>query len=600
MAQKPGIPKGTRDFNPEQVAKRNYIFSTIRTQFETFGFQPIETPSFENSQTLMGKYGEEGDRLIFKILESGDYLNKAESNSIEKSISVYLAIAYIFKDLYDFNVNVLSEKGKSSSIEKDFIDLKNNEGAVNFVKYKIDEWSYFLMNSQDQIVVFKKVINERIKEIVALNVDFIKSKGLDFKEKRDNTNTVNWQIKWAERHIVKEFSKSIVNDMLRFDKLKFNYFRTNISKEISNKISEKALRYDLTVPFARYVVQHQNEIEFPFKRYQMQPVWRADRPQKGRFREFYQCDADVVGSNSLWQDVEFVQLYDCVFSALNLNGVTIKVNNRKLLSGIAEVIGASDKLIDFTVALDKLDKIGEAKVKEEMLNKGISQVGIEKLHPLFTLSGDFGSQIEPLKSILSTSAEGMKGIEELEFINAAIATLGLKTANLQLDVTLARGLNYYTGAIFEVSAPEGVNMGSIGGGGRYDDLTGIFGLKNVSGVGISFGLDRIYLVLEELGLFPETITKTTDVLFINFGNEEALFSLKAISALRQNMINAELYPDATKMKKQMNYANRRQIPFVVLVGDEELKNNTYTLKNMASGEQAKLSLDQLITKFNSS
>ena len=455
MAQKPSIPKGTRDFNPEEVAKRNYIFSTIKSQFQRFGFQPIETPSFENSDTLMGKYGEEGDRLIFKILNSGDFLSK------------------------------------------------------------VDEPLYALKDSG----------------------------------------------------------------------------------KITPRISEKALRYDLTVPFARYVVQHQNEIEFPFKRYQMQPVWRADRPQKGRFREFYQCDADVVGSDSLWQEVEFVQLYDNVFTALKLEGATIKINNRKILSGIAEVIGASDKLIDFTVALDKLDKIGEDKVKEEMLSKGISQEGIAKLQPLFTLKGDFGTQIESLKSILNTSEEGQKGIEELSFINEAITALGLKSAKLQLDVTLARGLNYYTGAIFEVSAPEGVAMGSVGGGGRYDDLTGIFGLKNVSGVGISFGLDRIYLVLEELGLFPETITKSTEVLFINFGDKESLFSLKAIKALRENNINAELYPDSAKMKKQMNYANKRNIPFVVLVGEEELKNNQFTLKNMISGEQDKVNLEVLITKL---
>ena len=455
MAQKPSIPKGTRDFNPEQVAKRNYIFNTVRGAFETFGFQPIETPSFENSDTLMGKYGEEGDRLIFKILNSGDYLSKA------------------------------------------------NEQAYN-----------------------------------------------------DKNST-----------------------------------------KLTSSISEKALRYDLTVPFARYVVQHQNEIEFPFKRYQIQPVWRADRPQKGRFREFFQCDADVVGSKSLWQEVEFIQLYDTVFTALKLKGVTIKINNRKILSGIAEVIGASDKLIDFTVALDKLDKIGEDKVKEEMLGKGIPQSGIDKLQPLFTLTGDFETQIERLKSILSISEEGLKGVEELQFINTAISELGLKTAALQLDVTLARGLNYYTGAIFEVSAPQNVKMGSIGGGGRYDDLTGIFGMKNVSGVGISFGLDRIYLVLEELALFPETVSKTIEVLFINFGDKEALFSLKAIKELRANGINAELYPDAAKMKKQMNHANKRAIPFVVLVGDEEVNSNTFTLKNMISGEQDKVSLEVLIARI---
>lgn len=455
MTQKPSIPKGTRDFNPEEVSKRNYIFNTIKSQFEIFGFQPIETPSFENSETLMGKYGEEGDRLIFKILNSGDYLSKVDD------------------DLY---------------------------------------------------------------------------------QSKDST-------------------------------------------KITSRISEKALRYDLTVPFARYVVQHQNEIDFPFKRYQIQPVWRADRPQKGRFREFYQCDADVVGSNSLWQEVEFVQLYDAVFSALGLKGVTIKINNRKILSGIAEVIGAQDKLIDFTVALDKLDKIGEEKVKTEMLEKGIPQSGIEKLQPLFRLKGSFGAQIEELKSILSASEEGKKGIEELEFINQGIATLGLKTAKLQLDVTLARGLNYYTGAIFEVSAPEGVAMGSIGGGGRYDDLTGIFGLKDMSGVGISFGLDRIFLVIEDLNLFPETISNTVKVLFINFGDAEAMASMKAITQLREHGISAELFPDNKKTIKQFNYANKRHIPYVVLLGESEMNSNSFTLKNMKTGDQESLSFEELLKRL---
>lgn len=456
MSKKPSIPKGTRDFNAKEVAKRSYIMETIKEQFQLYGFQPIETPSFENSETLMGKYGDEGDRLIFKILNSGEYLKKISDE--------------------DYN-----SKSESS---------------------------------------------------------------------------------------------------------------------ITPKISEKALRYDLTVPFARYVVQHQNEIEFPFKRYQIQPVWRADRPQKGRFREFYQCDADVVGSTSLFQEVEFVQLYDAVFLALKLEGVTIKINNRKILSGIAEVIGAQDKLIDFTVALDKLDKIGEEKVKDEMRSKGIPEDGIAKLQPLFSLSGDFGDQVESLKSILSTSEIGKTGIEELEFINSAISKLKLKTAKLQLDVTLARGLNYYTGAIFEVSAPEGVKMGSIGGGGRYDDLTGIFGLKGMSGVGISFGLDRIYLVLEELNLFPDTITEATKVLFISFGEEEAMASIQAVSKLRESNIKAEIYPDAVtsgkQMKKQMTYANRRNIPFVVLVGEEELKSDTFSLKKMATGEQQKLEFRDLL------
>ncbi|WP_405201916.1 histidine--tRNA ligase [Dokdonia sp. LLG6352-1] len=456
MSTKPSIPKGTRDFSPEEVAKRSYIMNTIRTQFQRFGFQPIETPSFENSSTLMGKYGEEGDRLIFKILNSGDYLRKVKDDAFAKADSTAL----------------------------------------------------------------------------------------------------------------------------------------------TPQISEKALRYDLTVPFARYVVQHQNDIVFPFKRFQMQPVWRADRPQKGRFREFYQCDADVVGSDSLWQEVEFVQLYDAVFSALKLEGVTIKMNNRKVLSGIAEVIGASDKLIDFTVALDKLDKIGEEGVTKEMLAKGITQEAIDKVAPLFTLSGSFGDQLATLKTLLADSETGMEGINELLFINDAIENLGLHTATLQLDVTLARGLNYYTGAIFEVSAPEGVKMGSIGGGGRYADLTGIFGLKDMSGVGISFGLDRIYLVIEELGLFPEEATEGVKVFFVNFGDQEAGYAMQAISKLRKAGISAELYPDAVtsnkQMKKQMTYANRRNIPFLVLAGKEEMDAKQYTLKNMAEGSQETVNIDELV------
>ncbi len=547
MAQKPSIPKGTRDFNPEQVAKRNYIFNTIRGAFETFGFQPIETPSFENSETLMGKYGDEGDRLIFKILNSGDYLSGVD----------YL--------------NDLRNK-----VKKDIFGLKDS--IKEYVKVnKLSNEAYYEEGFLESVYFYLK--NKHGKNHEFLKDSIVTKALLEF------LYQIEYKFGQTEKHI-EDFADKL------YTKLR--------SAKYATQISEKALRYDLTVPFARYVVQHQNEIEFPFKRYQIQPVWRADRPQKGRFREFYQCDADVVGSDSLWQEVEFIQLYDNVFSALKLEGVTIKINNRKILSGIAEVIGASDKLIDFTVALDKLDKIGEEKVKEEMLSKGISEEGISKLQPLFTLSGSFESQIESLKDILNTSEEGKKGIDELDFINNAISELGLKTAALQLDVTLARGLNYYTGAIFEVAAPKSVKMGSIGGGGRYDDLTGIFGMKNVSGVGISFGLDRIYLVLEELELFPETVNKNVEVLFINFGDREALFSLKAIKQLRQQGINAELYPDSAKMKKQMNHANKRNIPFVVLVGEEEINSNTYALKNMVSGEQEKVSLETLVATIKKS
>lgn len=455
MATKPGIPKGTRDFSPSEVAKRQYIISAIKHHFETFGFQPIETPSFENSDTLMGKYGEEGDRLIFKILNSGDYLAKAN-----------------------------------------------------------------------------------------------------------------------EEHLTNK------------DSLK-----------LTSHISEKALRYDLTVPFARYVVQHQNDIEFPFKRYQIQPVWRADRPQKGRFREFYQCDADVVGSTSLWQEVELVQLYDNVFTTLGLNGAVIKINNRKVLSGIAEVIGAKDKLIDFTVALDKLDKIGEDGVKKEMLEKGITGDAIAKVQPLFSFTGSINEKLAKLADLLASSEEGMKGVEELRFICDNVMAIGLGKSELDLDVTLARGLNYYTGAIFEVTAPKEVAMGSIGGGGRYDDLTGIFGLKNMSGVGISFGLDRIYLVLEEMNLFPDTVTEATKVLFINFGDKESLYAMKALAKLRAAGVKAELYPDAAKLGKQFGHADKRAIPFAVLSGDEEINSGTYKIKNLASGEQESVSLDELIKRL---
>lgn len=457
MAKKPSVPKGTRDFTPQEVAKRNYIMETIKSSFKLYGFQPIETPSFENAETLMGKYGEEGDRLIFKILNSGDFLKKVDASA-------------------------LSEKN---------------------------------------------------------------------------------------------------------------------SLQITSQISEKALRYDLTVPFARYVVQHQNELVFPFKRYQMQPVWRADRPQKGRFREFWQCDADVVGSNSLWQEVELVQLYDEVFSKLQLQACTIKINNRKILSGIAEVIGAKDKLINFTVALDKLDKIGEEGVKTEMLEKGISQSALEKLQPLFSFQGNTADRLKSLTDLLANSQTGLQGIEEVKFVIDTVQDLGLTSAHLELDVTLARGLDYYTGAIFEVSASEHVQMGSIGGGGRYDDLTGIFGLKNMSGVGISFGLDRIYLVLEELQLFPQTVDQNTQVLFINFGTTEAFYALQAISFLRKHNIAAELYPDVAKMSKQMGFADKKNIPFVVLAGENEVISKTYTLKNMQSGNQEKLTLEALIKTVKS-
>ncbi|MGI9532554.1 histidine--tRNA ligase [Lutimonas sp.] len=456
MTMKPTIPKGTRDFSSIDLAKRNFIFDTIKNNFQLFGFEPIETPSFENSSTLMGKYGEEGDRLIFKILNSGDFLRKVND------------------DLY---------------------------------------------------------------------------------QERD-------------------------------------------SKKMTSKISEKALRYDLTVPFARYVVQHQNDIVFPFKRYQIQPVWRADRPQKGRFREFFQCDADVVGSDSLWQEVEFVQLYDAVFSDLGLRDTVIKLNNRKILAGIADIIGAKERLIDFTVALDKLDKIGIDGVLKEMRNKDISTSALDKLMPLFDLKGSNKEKLASLKNMLGESEEGTKGVDELAFVMEQIENLGLRTSRLKLDLTLARGLNYYTGAIFEIEA-NGVEMGSIGGGGRYDDLTSIFGLKNMSGVGISFGLDRIFLVMEELDLFKNAPNPRPQALFINFGENEASHVMKSVKILRDKGLRVEMFPSASKLKKQMNYANSKQIPFVVLVGDQEIANEIFKLKNMTTGEQFTCNQEELIRLIGS-
>ena len=450
MAQKPGIPKGTRDFNSEQIAKRNYIIQHIKRNFENYGFQPIETPSFENYQTLMGKYGEEGDRLIFKILNSGDYLKKVDSELCQ----------------------------------------------------------------------------------------------------------------------------------------------TKDSKKITPKISEKALRYDLTVPFARYVVQHQNELSFPFKRYQIQPVWRADRPQKGRFREFYQCDADIVGSQSLWQDVSFTLLYDQIFTDLEIP-VNIKINNRKILSGLAGLLLEKDKFTEFIVALDKLDKIGKEGVTTEMLSKGISEESIQNIGPIFETKSNNTDKIDLIKDLLQNSEEGKKGIEELEFVLQQTHKIGLQTAKLEFDITLARGLNYYTGSIYEVVA-NNVAMGSIGGGGRYDDLTGIFGLKNMSGIGISFGLDRIYLVMEALNLFKDISLAKPDILFINFGEDEAFYSLQTIQKLRKNNVKAELFPDASKLKKQMNYANKRQIAYVAMAGSQEITENVFSFKNMLTGEQQKLSVDEII------
>jgi histidyl-tRNA synthetase len=480
MAQKPSTPKGTRDFSPTEMVKRNYIFDTIRQVFQLYGYLPIETPAMENLSTLMGKYGEEGDKLIFKILNSGDYMSG----------------------------NYLHNVG-----------------------FNIDEFSVFYEN---------------------------------------------WKInKSGEFPLSKLMS----------------------AKALLPYISEKALKYDLTVPFARYVVQHHSEITFPFKRYQIQPVWRADRPQKGRYREFYQCDADVIGSNSLINEVELVQMIDEVFTTLNVP-VIIKINNRKILSGIAEVIGQADKIIDITVAIDKLDKIGIEGVNKELLENGVNENAIAQLQPLIAFEGSTLEKLNFLKTLLATSTIGLKGIEEVEYIFKTVDTISNLKATVELDITLARGLNYYTGAIFEVKANAGTLSSSICGGGRYDDLTGIFGLPNMSGVGISFGADRIYDVLNELNLFPPSIAASTKLLFVTFGEAEQNYCLPLLAKVRKAGINSEVYPDAqAKMKKQMSYADDKKIPFVAIVGGDEMASGQLTLKNMTSGEQEKITIEKIIEKL---
>lgn len=453
MAQSPSIPKGTRDYSPDIMVKRNYIFDTIKSVFKLYGYMPLETPAMENLSTLMGKYGEEGDKLLFKILNSGDFIGNVPENEL------------------------------------------------------------------------------------------------------------------LERNSIR----------------------------LTNKISEKGLRYDLTVPFARFVVQHQSELTFPFKRYQIQPVWRADRPQKGRYREFYQCDVDVVGSNSLLHEVELIQMVDEVYRRLKIN-VRLLINNRKILAGIAETIGYPDKLIDITVAIDKMDKIGLENVNAELKEKGICDEAIEKLQPILNLEGNNLEKLEQLRTVLRESEVGFKGIEELATVFNYLDDLQIET-EIKLDLTLARGLSYYTGAIFEVKALD-AQIGSITGGGRYDDLTGIFGLKNMSGVGISFGADRIFDVMQQLDLFPKDNTTTTQILFVNFGEKEEKYCLPLLKQLRTAGINTEIYPEAAKMKKQMGYADKKGIPYVALVGETEMQEGILSLKDMTSGEQTNLRIEEVIAKLN--
>jgi histidyl-tRNA synthetase len=540
---KPSLAKGTRDFTSLEVSRRKYIINILQKNFELFGFQPLETPSFENLSTLTGKYGEEGDRLIFKILNSGDYL----LNHIKSKKDEYYKL---FKEgTKDFLNNI------------DDINILYNHETIDDKLFAI-LFHYFKINNVNKIDVI--LIKKVIKEILISNKDrFLNN---DFTQFVDDLNL----------------------DFQMYLKLPVN----NDYQKLIPQISDKALRYDLTVPFARFVAMNHGKLTFPYKRFQIQPVWRADRPQKGRFREFYQCDADVVGSESLWQEVELVQLYLKSFAELKTS-VTIHINNRKILSGLAEYAGITDKLIDFTVALDKLDKIGKDGVVKELLERNISQESIDKLDFLFTQSNDALENLLQLKEKFVGNEIGLKGVEELEFVITQSLNLGVDIQNLVFDITLARGLDYYTGAIFEVKADE-AQMGSIGGGGRYDNLTEVFGVKNVPGIGISFGLDRIYLVMEELNLFPEEAASNVEYLFANFGGNETIEALKLIIQLREKGISAELYPESAKINKQFTYAEKKGIKNLVFLGEEEIKNRTVTFKNLEAGEQKTVSLEEFL------
>ena len=532
---KPSLAKGTRDFSAEEVYRRKFIINILQKNFELFGFQPLETPSFENLSTLTGKYGEEGDRLIFKILNSGDFLKNSKNLLYQN-----------YKDLineYFFNIyeKLITEEVLVENLEKDKFRFKGILDGNNSKKVSVP-----------------KEVMKFIESGLSKKLFYI-----------DNILVDNKQL--------------LSNIALEFCVFNNSITIPSHSQILTNYISEKALRYDLTVPFARYVAMNHGQMTFPFKRYQIQPVWRADRPQKGRFREFYQCDADVVGSVSLWQEVELVQLYLKSFAELNVK-VVLHLNNRKILSGLAEFAGISDQLIDFTVALDKLDKVGKEGVVKELLEKNINQESIDKLDFLFTQSENALENLAQLKEKFQGNEIGTSGVEELEFVLTQSFELGISEESLKFDITLARGLDYYTGAIFEVKATE-VAMGSIGGGGRYDNLTEVFGVKDIPGIGISFGLDRIYLVMEELGLFPEDSVKTVQYLFANYGETESLAAMKIIGQLRANGISAELYPESAKLKKQFTYAEKKGIPNLVFYGDQEISEGKITVKNLKTGEQ---------------
>ena len=575
MSSAPSLAKGTRDFTAQEIYNRRYIIGVLQQNFELFGFQPLETPSFENLSTLTGKYGEEGDRLIFKILNSGEYFLNYKS----------LLLSYVETIIW-FVMRGLNEKLK----EKEKLDINKTLDEILSEKFiddvikndikKVTKANNHFYDNEIKSFYDKDLINIIIEEIGNLNQsEYIKQNILLDELKK----CFNCDIKDNPRikNIVERAKDSILG--IFFGKLE--------AKKLTPQISDKALRYDLTVPFARFVAINHGKLSFPFKRYQIQPVWRADRPQKGRFREFYQCDADVVGSESLWQEVELVQLYLKSFTELGIP-VKICINNRKILSGLAEYADISEQLIDFTVALDKLDKIGKDGVVKEMLEKGISQEAVEKLNFLFE-----GLSTKDTLALLKEKFKGIevgeKGIEELEFVLNKALELGVNEEVLVFDITLARGLDYYTGAIFEVKA-QGVQMGSIGGGGRYDNLTEVFGVKGISGIGISFGLDRIYLVMEELGLFADNKTPKIEYLFANYGDEEATEAMKVIQKLRAKGVSAELYPENAKLKKQFTYAEKKGIPEIVFYGGDEIKNQQVTVKNLDSGEQKTIGLEEFL------
>ena len=538
---KPSLAKGTRDFSAEEVYRRKFITNILQKNFELFGFQPLETPSFENLSTLTGKYGEEGDRLIFKILESGDFIKSVKGNWLE--------------------IETLNEEIKR---------------LIASVRFKVENSSPIDFHSHQESL--KNIFNIKFAEV--LDKSWI-STDLVFYSKY--LNTANGE----RNEVIENFIENKIKKIY-FDKL----LQEINSKDLIPKISTKALRYDLTVPFARYVAMNHGQMTFPFKRYQIQPVWRADRPQKGRFREFYQCDADVVGSVSLWQEVELVQLYLKSFAELNVK-VALHLNNRKILSGLAEYAGISEQLIDFTVALDKLDKIGKEGVVKELLEKNINQTSIDKLDFLFTQSDNALKNLAQLKEKFLGNEIGTSGVEELEFVLSKSFELGISQESLKFDITLARGLDYYTGAIFEVKAKD-VAMGSIGGGGRYDNLTEVFGVKDIPGIGISFGLDRIYLVMEELGLFPKDSVKTVQYLFANYGENESLAAMKVIGQLRAKGISAELYPESAKLKKQFTYAEKKGIPNLVFYGEQEISEGKITVKNLKTGEQISQTTEEFL------